>query len=753
MVELPTVTLLAIDTANHGLALRALARCQAQVRFGRTLFLTDAIPAGVDVPASVEIATIAPIASRADYSTFVLKGLLPYTSTSHLLLAQWDGYVIDANAWQPAFLDCDYIGAKWFWRPAGRRVGNGGFSLRSRRLLEALQDSRISLVDNEDMAIGDTFRPLLESTCGIRFADEAMADRFAFEAAHPIGRPFGFHGLFNFCRAMPASELAALASQFSAAIACSPQLAQLLRNCVAMGQWPAAIAIARRRLAALPADAEAKLLLAQAETAARQAPAAGRNEPCPCGSGKRFKQCHGAIAAPPPAGGAPAVDDIVQSALTAHQRGDLAVAERDYRTALARAPEHPVALHFLGVIAYQCGRSTEALPLLERAVALRPEEPEFHNNLGLAQVELDRHEEAIDAYHRALAHSPAHATAWCNLGLALTGANRLTEAIDSLRRAIALRPDFAEAHWNLALALLAVGDFAVGWREYEWRLAIPRFAVPAPSTPRWTGEDASGKTLLLRAEQGLGDTLHFVRFAGVLAALGARVLVQAPRPLVRLVATVPGVSGVHAADDTTAARYDAHIELLSVPGKLAIDGSNIPAAVPYLSVDRARAKTVAAEVEKIAGTALRVGLVWAGSRTHANDRRRSCPLATLAPMLDAAGTAWFSLQQGHDDDASIAAAPRLVRLDARNDFDGNAALIAALDLVVTVDTSIAHLAGAMARPTWILLPFAADWRWRETGDSSRWYPTARLFRQPRRGDWASVVRAVSAALATLASTR
>jgi tetratricopeptide (TPR) repeat protein len=752
MLDLPTVTLLAIDTANHALALRALARCQAQARFGRTLFLTDAIPAEIAVPASVEIATIAPIESRADYSALVLKGLLPYASTPHLLLAQWDGYVVNADAWQPAFLDCDYIGAKWFWQPAGRRVGNGGFSFRSRRLLEALQDSRIALVDNEDLTIGDTFRPLLESSFGIRFGDEATADRFAFEAAHPIGMPFGFHGLFNFCRVMPEPELAALAPQFSAAIARSPQLAQLLRNCIAMGQWQAAIAVARRRLAAVPEDVEAESLLARAEAAARQTPAAGRNDPCPCGSGKRFKHCHGAIAATSPAATATAVDAIVEGALAAHQRGDLVVAERDYRTALARAPEHPVALHFLGVIAYQCGRSNEALLLLERAVALRPDEPEFHNNLGLVQVELDRHDEAIDAYRRALAHNSAHATAWCNLGLALTGANRLPEAIDALQRAIALRPDFAEAHWNLALALLADGEFAAGWREYEWRLATPRFAVPAPSAPRWNGEDANGKTLLLRAEQGLGDALHFVRFASALAAQGARVMVQVPRPLVRLVATVPGVSGVHAAGDPPP-HYDAHIELLSVPGKLGIDDSNIPAAVPYVSVDGARAKTVAAEVEKIAGSALRVGISWAGAPTNTNDRRRSCALATLVPLFDVPGIAWFSLQKGDDDAVSVTAAKRLTRLDARNDFDGTAALVAALDIVVTVDTSIAHLAGALARPTWILLPFAPDWRWRVAGESSPWYPTARLFRQPHRGDWASVVHAVGATLATHADAR
>src|SRR5436309_4966945 len=314
-LELRDVTLIAIDTANHALALRALARSRADVRFGRTLFLTNDIPSEIDVPDGMEIATIGTLESREAYSEFVLKGLSSYVATTHALLVQWDGYVINPLAWEQAFLDCDYIGAKWFWQPAGRRVGNGGFSLRSRRLFEALRDPRIVVAENEDLTIGATFRPLLEAEHGIRFADEAMADRFAFEAAYPIAKPFGFHGLFNFCRVVPQDELAKLAEQFSPAIARSPQLLQLIRNCIALGQWQPAIGLARRRLTALSDDAETQALLQQAETAARTAPAAARNDRCPCGSGKRFKHCHGAI------GAALSADDLAQRGLGAHRRG------------------------------------------------------------------------------------------------------------------------------------------------------------------------------------------------------------------------------------------------------------------------------------------------------------------------------------------------------------------------------------------------------------------------------------------------
>jgi hypothetical protein len=297
MRELPQVTLACVDTLNHALALRAIARSRHALRFARTLFVTDAIPDGIDVAPGVEVARIAPLASRDDYSRFVLKRLLDYVDTPHVLLVQWDGYVVNADAFDPAFLECDYIGAKWYWFDDAMRVGNGGFSLRSRKLLRALQDPRIELAEAEDITIGRAFRPLLESEFGIRYASEAMADRFAFEAAYPAGMPFGFHGLYNFCRVVPPAELAGLAQHFPDAIARSIQLGQLLRNCVALAQWDAAAALARRRLAALPGDAEAKALLTRAEAGLASGPVVGRNEPCPCGSGKRYKQCHGAVGA------------------------------------------------------------------------------------------------------------------------------------------------------------------------------------------------------------------------------------------------------------------------------------------------------------------------------------------------------------------------------------------------------------------------------------------------------------------------
>jgi tetratricopeptide (TPR) repeat protein len=754
MRELPGVTLACVDTANHALALRALERCAQGLRFARTLFFTDALPSGLTLPPNVESVNIPRIDSRDAYSRFVLKDLAAHVATSHVLLVQWDGYVVHPEAWEDAFLDCDYLGARWFWFTDGHDVGNGGFSLRSRRLLEALQDPRIVLDEAEDLTIGRTFRDLLEREHGIRFATGALADRFAFEAAYPVGRPFGFHGLFNFCRVMPSAELAALAPSFSDAIAGSVQIAQLLRNCVALGQWAAAIALARRVLAARPEHEEARVLLAQSEAALAQGAGIGRNDPCPCGSGKRYKACHGAPGALDAKAASP--DALVARAMAAHQRGELDAAERDYRAALAAAAEHPHALHYLGVIEWQRGRPLAALPMLERAAALVPQEPEFHNNLGLVLAVLDRPADAADAYRRALALAPGNAGAWNNLGLALQAGNHVDEAADAFRRALALAPDFTQARWNLALALLGAGRDRDAWPYYEARREIAAFAdlVPPPATPRWDGSDPRGRTILLTPEQGLGDAIQFVRFVPLLAARGARVVLQAARPLLPLFRDVAGVANVVAADDPRPA-HDAWLPLLSLPGSLGLGAEDVPVQVPYLAAAALRIAEVQEAMGPRSGRELRVGLAWAGNPRNAIDHRRSVKLARLVPLLDLPGVRWFSLASGDGEDqiARVPQATVLERLDARKDFAGTAAMLAALDLVVTVDTSIGHLAGALARPTFVMLPFAADWRWRTARTDSPWYPTLRLFRQEAPGDWESVVASVAGAIGTLTRSR
>jgi tetratricopeptide (TPR) repeat protein len=749
MLELPGVTLCCIDTTNHALALRALRQSSAQIRFGRTLFISDREVSAQDL----EMEIIAPLTSRDDYSQFVLKSLASRIDTSHVLLVQWDGYVINPAAWREEFFGCDYIGAQRFWHDDGMRVGNGGFSLRSRKLLLALEDSRIVLTEAEDLTICRAFRPLLEREHGIRFASEAMADTFAFEAAYPIGKPFGFHGLFNFCRVVPPDDLTELVSSFTPAIARSPQLLQLGRNCVAMGQWKAAAAIFRRILDEVPGHVDAAAGIAVASANASSMPAVSRNDPCPCGSGKHFKNCHGALGADVRPKLTPESADVLQlkQALALHQQGDSSGAEVLYRSVLALKPDHALAQHFLGVIQYQRRALAAALPLLERSVAASPDEPEFRNNLGLALAAADREADAIAAFRSALVLKPDHAVAWNNLGLALQSINDVRGAVDAFRRAIDCKPDFAHAHWNLSLALLLSGQFAQGWREYDWRLVLAELGRGRHLYPghAWDGTAPAGKTLLLYAEQGLGDALQFARYATLLAQAGARPFIHCVDALKPLLATVPGVAKVLGSDDRLP-DYDAHFPLLSLPRIFATTAKTIPSKASYMTVAEPHRAAARTRIDSMGGR-FNIGLVWAGSKEHSNDRNRSCPLAALAPLLALADIAWYSLQHGEasEDLQRIADAAHVVPLQEGASLVDTAALIAELDLVISVDTSIAHLAGALGRRCWLLLPFAPDWRWMLDRDDTPWYPAMRLYRQSRPHDWSSAVARAAADLRAL----
>ncbi|MEO8135016.1 MAG: DUF5672 family protein [Betaproteobacteria bacterium] len=293
MPDLRRVTLCCIDCVNHELALAAIGQCVQKCDFGRVLFLTDR---AFEVQ-GVEVARIAPIASRKAYSHFVIKELGSHIDTDFVLLVQWDGFVVNPAAWSADFLDYDYTGARWGWPTDGHTVGNGGFCLRSRRLLGALADPHIADFETEDIAICRTYRAYLERTHGIRFAPEAVADRFAFEATYPVGLPFGFHGLFNFWLFFQQSDLAAFLAMASPAILGSLQCMQLARNYADLKRVEESLTVLRRILAAHPGHAEALGL--RAALTAVAVPAAGRtvgrNDPCPCGSGRRYKTCHGAL--------------------------------------------------------------------------------------------------------------------------------------------------------------------------------------------------------------------------------------------------------------------------------------------------------------------------------------------------------------------------------------------------------------------------------------------------------------------------
>ena len=460
----------------------------------------------------------------------------------------------------------------------------------------------------------------------------------------------------------------------------------------------------------------------------------GRNDPCPCGSGRRYKHCHGASESP---------DALARQGVDAHRRNDVATAERLYRQALAAAPEHPLALHYLGVALYQQKRLEEALPLLDKAALLVPSEPEFHNNRGLALAASLRDGDAVEAYRRAVALNPSHAGAWSNLGLALQASGDIDGAMDAFRRGLAVAPDFPQLHWNLALALLLIGEYEPGWREYEWRLRTPELAAQlrAFAGPRWNGEDPAGKTILVTAEQGLGDTIQFLRFASRLAGRGARVIAAVPSPLRKLASGAQGVAQCVALDEPLPA-YDAYVPLMSLPHAL---GITLAGRARRPALPRA---TRAAHGVALEGEALNVGIAWAGAPENTLNARRSLALAKLAPLFDVPGVRLYSLKREGEalTDADAGFSERFVATPSRDDFDVMASLVASLDLVVSVDTSLAHLAGALGKRVFVLLSSAPDWRWMLDRADCPWYPTARLFRQRAPGDWSAPIESAVVAV-------
>ena len=422
---------------------------------------------------------------------------------------------------------------------------------------------------------------------------------------------------------------------------------------------------------------------------------------------------------------------------------------QSYERALALKPDYAEAHYSRGNALSDLKRHAEALESYERALALRPDLAEAYNNRGMALNALNRSAEALESYERALALKPDYAEAYNNRGITLFELKRHVDAVESYERAVALEPDYCAAHWNLALCRLLLGDFALGWQEYEWRLKEGQQADPGRDfvQPLWLGaQTLEGKTILLQSEQGLGDTLQFCRYAKEVAALGANVLLEVQPPLVQLLAGVEGVTRV-LQESSPLPAFDYHCPLMSLPLAFKTDLHNIPSSrIPYIRSDAAR---VAAWREKLGiRTKLRVGLVWSGSIAHKNDRNRSMALAEILPLV-CDWAEWVSLQKDlNESDAALLASREDIRDvgGALKDFADTAALVDLMDVVVTVDTSVAHLAGAMGRPVWILLPWNPDWRWLLDRDDSPWYSTARLFRQDDKRAWDDVIVRVREAL-------
>ena len=428
------------------------------------------------------------------------------------------------------------------------------------------------------------------------------------------------------------------------------------------------------------------------------------------------------------------------------------LAAEEARRALAIEPAMPAALSNLGVALYELKQYDEAADAQRRAIAAKPDFCEAHSNLGNALHALKRFDEAIAAYHKAIALNPQYADAWANLGTTLHHAGEFDDGIAALRRALALAPGHAKAHSGLGILLLMRGEFGEGWDEYEWRLRSSERTGPRFPERPWGGEGLAGRHIYVQAEQGFGDTLQFARYAPLLAARAGKVTLRVHQQIVTLLReSLPGIDVLGDRGDPSPYACDA--VLLSLPRLFKTRFETIPAQVPYLRPPAEALKRWAPRLAPLGG--LKVGLVWAGNPEHVNDMRRSLSLATLAPALDVPGVSFVSLQVG----------PRAADLKkpehrGRNilevsgkltDFAESAALVSGLDLVITVDTSVAHLAGGLGKPVWVLLPWVTDWRWLIGREDNPWYPTMRLYRQQRGEAWPGIVARLARDLAAVAA--
>ncbi|HEY2131414.1 MAG TPA: tetratricopeptide repeat protein [Acetobacteraceae bacterium] len=427
--------------------------------------------------------------------------------------------------------------------------------------------------------------------------------------------------------------------------------------------------------------------------------------------------------------------------------GEPVEAEACYHDALARRPDHAGALNNLGNAMRSQQRYAEAIPFYRRALALRPEYFGTRNNIGSALLALHRPAEAIPYFQAALAARPDYAEACNNLGGAKLALGHPAEAVAWFRRAVELDPDQVQAQLGEALALLSMGNFRRGWAVYEARWRMPQFRadVPALADLHWDGAaEVSGRTILLYAEQGLGDTIQFVRYAKRLRARGARVVLSVQPSLVRLFA---GLGDAVIAQTDALPPHELHCPLMSLPLAFGTELATIPAEIPYLQADAA---LVAAWAERLGmQRRRRIGVAWSGSAEHPEDALRSIPLAAFLAALEGANCDLHILQTeiSSEDGALLEGMAGIgVHRDRLTDFAETAALIACLDLVISVDTSVAHLAGAMGVPVWVLVQSSADFRWLRDRADSPWYPTMRIFRQRTLLEWAPVLAEVRAAL-------
>ena len=441
--------------------------------------------------------------------------------------------------------------------------------------------------------------------------------------------------------------------------------------------------------------------------------------------------------------------------LVLHEAGRLQEAIGVYRRMLVLDPFDHVIPSNLGACYCELGEFDEAIACAEHALALKPDHAPAHTNLGIVFEKENLVEAAVAAHRRAVAADATYAKGYANLAVALRNAGEIDEALAVSHHAIALDPDQPLAHYNHAHFLLMNGDFTNGFEEYQWRRKCKTLSDGDPtfSEPEWQGEPLDGRTLLLFAEYGLGDALQFVRYLPMVAAMGGEIILQVQPALASLLRTMQGVTVIARGEPLPP--FDLQLPLMSLPRIFRTTLDTIPASVPYLHPDAEKLERWHRALDGVA--ALKVGVVWAGNPRHKGDRQRSLSAEAVLPRLVMPGVQLYSLQkEPRPEDISVMVALGTDVIDLAptlGDFTDTAAAVAALDLVIAVDTSVAHLAGALGRPVWMLLPYALDWRWLRDRADSPWYPTMRLFRQHKPQAWESVLARVSAELAAMAVPR
>ncbi len=418
-------------------------------------------------------------------------------------------------------------------------------------------------------------------------------------------------------------------------------------------------------------------------------------------------------------------------------------AVENYRQAIRLEPSFVEAYNHLGVVLNGQGKIDEAVKNFKLALQYDPHYAEVYNNLGIALKEQEQFAEAMANFDRALQLDPHFFEAYYNLANSLRDEGRCTEAIKNYQQAIRLKSDYAQAHWNMSLAHLLNGDYIEGWKGYRWRRnADLKILTDYHSTgkPRWDGSSFKSRRLLVHYEQGLGDNIQFARFLPMVKARGGTVIFETLKPIIGLFRDFPGVDEFieYNPDQKLFVQFDVYTSLFDLPNIFGTTLETIPSEVPYIHADPAK---VDYWRNKLSGDDFKVGIVWAGSPEHGNDRYRSCSLECFAPLAEIEGVQLYGLQKGQAAQQmdEYAGTMKVTNISKHfDDFTETAAAIQNLDLVISVDTSVLHLTGAMGKPTWALIPYAPEWRWMLERQDSPWYPTMRLFRQKEWGQWKPV---------------